>query len=426
LKAAIQLERITRFKRDGVGFLNTNLAGQYCLNSLGIESKDIEYFAYNNQPLIPNYVGLSMPTHDEKFLLFDPFAKNAFFVSHHLSHAYSAFFCSPFNEAVVLVADGSGGSVYKEDDLILFGHELKKYLNQKLENRPPLHVLSCYLFSKNKVELIYREYADSFNVRCGSKSLGETYAAVSQYIFGSWHDSGKLMGLAPYGKAELYGDSLLEEASDGLKHFGCHWKNAHRSTSEKNIMKNKNLAARIQEDFETALLQRIEVIRKKTKLQNLCYAGGLALNSAANEKIIASGIFENVYFFPASSDAGISVGAAAAVNHHLTNTLKRKTVSHMFLGHAYNSQNYHFAIQKYLNYIHYEVVTPQQIAQLLANGEIFGLFQGACEFGPRALGHRSIIADPRNRSVWQFINKCIKYREDFRPFAPAVIRVYKI
>jgi carbamoyltransferase len=422
LKTAIQLERITRLKRDGQGFLNSNLTGQYCLNSLGIEAQDVHYFAYNNQPLIPDYVGLSMPTHDEHFSLFNPFATNAFFVSHHLSHAYSAFFCSPFDEAVVLVADGSGGSVHNRDDLILPGNELKKYLHQKIESRPPVHVLSCYLFTRNKVELIYREYADSFNVRCGSKSLGETYAAVSQYIFGSWHDSGKLMGLAPYGNAQEYGESLLEEDTNGLHHFGSNWKNEHRNTSKKDVMHNKHLAARIQKDFELALLQRIHLIRKKTKLKNLCYTGGLALNSAANEKIIAAKLFEHTYFFPASSDAGISIGAAAAVNHHLTNSLKRKIVSHMFLGHPYHEQDYHFAIQKYLNYIHYEIVTPSVIAQYIAEGQIFGLFQGACEFGPRALGHRSIIADPRNRSVWQFINKRIKYREDFRPFAPAVIQ----
>lgn len=422
LQSAIQLERITRKKRDGVGYLNSDLAANYCLESLKIAAKEVDYFAYNSQPLIPDYVGLSMPTHDSQFTLFDPFASNAFFVSHHLAHAYSAFFCSPFEEAVVLVADGSGGSVYQGDDLILPGNELQAYLNQKLLNRPPVHVLSCYLFSKDKVELLHREYADSFNVRCGSKSLGETYAAVSQYIFGSWHDSGKLMGLAPYGDHLEYGESLLQEDQNRLLHFSHEWKNYHRENSQRDAMKNRNLAARIQADFETALLQRINLIRQKTKLKNLAYAGGLALNSVANEKIIGTGLFDNVYFFPASSDAGISVGAGAALNHHLTKQLKRSPVKHMFLGHPYQKKDYHYAIQKYWQYVNVKEVTTKEIANNLSNGEIFGLFQKGSEFGPRALGHRSIIADPRYKAVWQFINKRIKFREDFRPFAPAVIK----
>jgi carbamoyltransferase len=421
LKNAIQLERITRIKRDGQTFLHTHQAADYCLQSLGLTHKDVDFMAFNNQPLMPNYYGLSSPTHDAGFDMFDPFSQSSFFISHHLAHGFSTFFCSPFEESVVFVADGSGGTTIGADDLVLAGNELTDYLEKKFIERPAIHVQSSYYFNNDQYELIQREYSESFNVRCGSASLGETYAAVSQYIFGNWQDGGKLMGLAPYGKAEAYGESLLEKNSDGLLVFSSRWKNNHRHTMKRlDPMVNKNLAARVQKDFEEAIIQRIKIVREKTSSDNLCYAGGLALNSVANERILRESGFKNIYIFPASNDAGIAVGAAAAAHFKLTGSLKRKTVKNMYLGQAYTDSQYREAYNQYSAFLTFEKVSDEQIAAYLAAGKIFGLFNGGAEFGPRALGHRSIIADSRHKETWQFINKRIKYREDFRPFAPAV------
>jgi len=423
IKSAIQLERITRIKRDGQGYLNSELAIKYCLETLGLTVKDVDYFAFNSQPLLPDYYGLSQPTHDKDFQIFNPFDKNSLFVSHHLAHAFSTFFSSSFEEAGVFVADGSGGATVGRDDLILFGDELCKYLKQDIsEESALLHVESSYLFTKDKYELIDRSYAKSFNVRCGSSSLGEVYAAVSQFIFGDWQDGGKLMGLAPYGNSEDYGSSLLREDKDGLLKFISSWKNNHREAINKlDPLEHKNLAARIQHDLETALLQRFKLLKKKLyQIDNLAYAGGLALNCVANEKIILESGFKDIYIYPASNDAGISIGAAAAAHYHLTGKTSGTPMKHAFLGHAYEENDYSKAISLFKDFIQIQQISNNEIAANLAKGKIYGLFEGACEFGPRALGHRSIIADSRNKDVWKFINRWIKFREDFRPFAPAV------
>ena len=421
LKRAIHLERLSRVKRDGFGFLHSEEAIKYCLDSLEINEKDVNYFAFNNQPLMPSYTGLSQPVSDANFKIFDPFQDRSIFVSHHLAHAFSAFFASPYDKAAVYVCDGSGGSTVQKEDLILSGHELEKYLELTFEERPQLHVESSYVFSRENYNLIERVFAPSFNVRSGSSSLGETYAAVSQYVFGNWQDGGKLMGLAPYGNADNYDESLLYCDDNGLLKYRSNWKQKHNDVIRRlDVMKNKDLAARIQKDLELVLTQRFKRLYQRTGENDACYAGGVALNCVANDRIIKESGFKNLFVFPASNDAGISVGAAAAAFFKITGNTKGEPVKNMFLGHPYTKHSYQEAIKDYLDYIETKKITETEIAKGLSEGKIYGLFEGGCEFGPRALGHRSIIADPRNVDTWKFINRQIKFREDFRPFAPAV------
>ncbi|WP_194199088.1 carbamoyltransferase C-terminal domain-containing protein [Nostoc sphaeroides] len=421
LEYAIQLERITRIKRDGVGFLHTREAVDYCLQASGLRPRDIDFFAFNAQPLIPNYVGLNQPVANEDFDLFDPYGKQSIFVSHHLAHAFGAFFASPFKEAAVFVADGSGGSTVGTDDLLLTGLELADYLEQKLEQRPKLHVQSTYIFDPSGYRLVHREYADSFNVRCGSSSLGEVYAAVSQYIFGDWHEGGKLMGLAPYGQPEACSPSFLERDSNGNLQFSVRWKQLFcKAIGIKNPMDLCHLAARIQRDLEDALLERMRRVIEQTGLRNIVYTGGIALNSVVNQRLKAEAGINQLFVLPASSDAGIAIGAAAAANYRITNSTEREFFESDFLGYEYRECDYQTAIAAYETSLKCEEVNIADVAERLEVGQIIGWFEGRSEFGPRALGHRSILADPRNKDTWVYINQRIKFREDFRPFAPVV------
>lgn len=423
LERAVQLERLTRVKHDGKPMLSTRESVDYCLRSLGIRADDVDLFCFNLQSVLPGYAGLSQPVASAEFDLFDPFGERALFVSHHLAHAYGAFFCSPFEGAAVFVADGSGGSTVGAPDLLLPGPLFREYLATGTHTRPALHVQSGYLFDRHSCRMVVREEAPSFNVRCGSSSLGETYASVSQYVFGDWQASGKLMGLAPYGVPEEHGPSALVRDASSRLQFGTAWKLGLNAPARgDDPMRFRHLAARIQADFETALLERVRAFLKETSARNLAYAGGLALNSVANEKIAALVGAPNFYVMPASSDAGIAIGAAAAGEHRLTGATVRAPVGHDFHGHPYGERDCQLAIAQYAPAVVTAPAEIDDVADALAAGNVVGWFEGSSEFGPRALGHRSLLADPRKKEMWLHINRQIKFREDFRPFAPMVPR----
>lgn len=421
LEVAIQLERITRKKHDGKPYLFTAKAIEYCLNALGITVNDIDLFAFNAM-ILPGWVGLSQPCFDESFKIFDPYGEKSLYVSHHLAHAFSTFYASSFDEATVIVADGSGGSVLGAEDLIIDGPMLKKYLSQENRVRPQLQVQSTYIFNLDSFELIEREEADSFNTRSGSTSLGEVYAAVSEYVFDNWIEGGKLMGLAPYGNDGLDEQTFLFEDENGRLQFASNWKNKYtRTLGKKNPLDYKDLAARVQKDFETALLQRFRRAINLTNIKNVAYAGGLALNSVANERIWQELEIDDFFILPASNDAGISIGCAAAADYFLNRKMpKISRTYHDFWGYSYRKPDYDIAISEYRDYVETTETTLPEIAEMLSKGLVIGWFDGASEFGPRALGHRSILADPRHVTMWKRINAEIKYREDFRPLAPIV------
>ncbi len=311
LERAIQLERLTRKKRDGRPYLHSRAAIDYCLASLNINEREVDRFAFNIQNLVPEQVGLSHPIFDQTFDLFDPFDERAVFVSHHLAHAFAAFFSSPFNRSAVFVADGSGGSVIEADDLLLTGPEFREYLEVRLPTpRPPYHVQSSYVFGPEGYRLIERETARSFHPMCGSSSLGETYAAVSQYVFGDWQEGGKLMGLAPYGDPQELSESFLVRDINGNLQFASEWKRDHRRANTRLApLEYRHLAARVQRDLEEALIERVRGLIARTGETDVAYAGGVALNSVANHRLLCEAGVRQLYVQPASHDAGISVGA---------------------------------------------------------------------------------------------------------------------
>jgi carbamoyltransferase len=422
LECAIQLERLSRTKHDGHGFLHTRDTVDYCLQALGLHPREVDVFAFNQQPVMPGYVGLSVPTADAGFELFDAFGDRAMYVSHHLAHAFSAFFASPFERAAVLIADGTGGSTIGADDLILRGPAYATYLAQPLRERPQLHVASTYVFGPEGYRLVERETAWTFNPRCGSSSLGEVYGAVSQYIFGDWQEgSGKLMGLAPYGDPEVHGPSFLFRDPASRLQFRADWKNQFRQALHRLPPQHyRHLAARIQRDLEEALLDRMRRALDVTGLRSVAYAGGIALNSVANERMRAETGLAQLFVLPASNDAGIAVGAAAAADYELTGKTARAPVANDFHGYAYTRADCERALHAHAGVIDWAEADLDDVTTRLEAGQIIGLFEGGAELGPRALGHRSILADPRRRETWQYLNRRIKFREDFRPFAPAV------
>lgn len=423
LVLAVQLERLTRVKHDGRPFLSSRQAVDYCLDAAGLTPDDVDLFAFNSQNLLPGQVGLGFPLADGGFDLFDPLGERSVFVTHHLAHAFAAYFCAPFGDATVMVIDGSGGSVVGDDDLILDGPGLAAYIDRPVPvPRPGYHAESVYHFTDSGYRLCRRHVARSFHPMCGSSSLGETYAAVSQYVFGDWMEGGKLMGLAPYGQAEAFGPSLLERAADGLPHFTSGWKAAQTdAVRRQEPMAHRHLAARVQRDLETGLVARARHAIGLTGAARLAYAGGVALNSVANQRIVELPEVERFYVMPASHDAGICIGAAAAALYFATGRCKGQPVGHDFLGRGYRPDEVASAIAAHQGALAVETMSIQAVARRLRDGEVVGWFEGGAEFGPRALGHRSILAAPFERETWRHLNAAIKYREEFRPYAPLVL-----
>ncbi len=356
-----------------------------------------------------NFLFKKLKSHDNNYKS----DENIFFSDHHLSHASSAFFPSPFKEAVVLTADGVGEwatttvAVGKDNDL------------------------------KIKKEIHFPH------------SLGLLYSAFTYYT-GFKVNSGeyKLMGLAPYGNP-IYVDKvkqLVDIKPDGTfrinhKYFNyatgltmtntkfhkLFGQNPRNSNREKITQFHMDIAASIQNVTEEIMIKLSRSIRKEYNIKNLCLAGGVALNCVANGKILNEKIFDNIWIQPAAGDAGGSLGAALAL-WYLENGNDRKiNNSDMMKGSYLGNEYSQVEIESELKQIgaNYETFDYESIlnktSDFLMKDKAIGWFQGRMEFGPRALGGRSILADPRSDSMQKNLNLKVKYRESFRPFAPSIL-----
>jgi carbamoyltransferase len=318
----------------------------------------------------------------------------------------------------VFIADGSGGSTLDDGDILLRGPALREYLKKPLDS-PAEHVESTYEFDRCGARLLNRVTAPSFNVFSGSSSPGEVYAAVSRYVFGSWHDSGKLMGLAPYGDASTI-SSFLQNDGERIN-FSRVWQNQYREAlHDKAPMLHKDLAARIQDDFECAVFDHVCSALRRSGNKNLAYGGGLALNICTNERIVNASGARSVFILPASHEAGNAIGAAAAASFLIRKNTSRIHVTSDFLGKEYDTHAIDESIASFGAHLVVKYWQEEDLVDRLIRGETLGWFQGGAELGPRALGHRSILAAPHESSTWLRINREIKFREDFRPFAPIV------
>ena len=337
------------------------------------------------------------------------------FSEHHMSHAASAFFPSPFEAAIVLTLDGVGEWA----------------------------TTTVGLGKKNKIEIKKEIHFPN--------SLGLLYSAFTYYL-GFKVNSGeyKVMGLAPYGNPvyeDLVFKNLIDLKNDGsfrmnMKFFEYATGLTMVNSNFEKLFKNKirvpesddlnqfhmDMAATIQSVTEKIIFKILENIQKEYNIKNLCLAGGVALNCVVNGKILKNKIFENIWIQPAAGDAGGALGAALAYCHNELNKKriinKDDNMKGSYLGPSYNDNE----IKAYLDQVGAKYIylkekdIIEKTAQEISNGKAIGWFQGRAEFGPRSLGNRSIIADPRSENMQKTLNLKVKFRESFRPFAPSVLK----
>ena len=439
--SAAQEERFTRKKHDSSFPRN---AIQFCINESNIQLSDLDYIVFYEKPLIKferlleTYISfapkgfksflMAMPVWlKEKLYLksvlkkelinFDGVDKSnlpdLLFSQHHLSHAASAFFPSPFNKAAVLCLDGVGEW---SSSTVWIGED--NNLIPKWEIHFP-------------------------------HSLGLLYSAFT-YFTGFKVNSGeyKLMGLAPYGEPKYYDlilENLIDLKEDGTfkldmsyfnyavgltmtsKKFNKLFNSEPRKPEEALTQHQMDIAASIQKVTEEVVIRLCKTIKKEFDVDYLCLAGGVALNCVANGKLLRSNIFKDIWIQPAAGDAGGALGAAQSVWYQYLNNSRTPdspdSMRGSYLGSTFDDQEIKKVLDSYD--AKYEIIQDDQyenkVANILADGKVVGWMQGAMEFGPRALGSRSILGDPRNEEMQTTMNLKIKYRESFRPFAPIIL-----
>ena len=434
--AAVEEERFSRIKFDD-GF--PKHAINWCLEEAGISAENIDSIAFYDKPvlkferLLDNYIAVA-PRGLYSFLDVIPkwihkrlwvkneinkhlngFKGEIIFPEHHISHAAHTFFTSPFDEAAILTIDGVG-----EWSTTTFG-----------------------IGKNNNIKLI--------NDIRWPHSVGLFYSAFT-YFLGFKVNEGeyKLMGLSSYGKPKYY-DKILNELIDvkddgsiqlNMKYFAFTYDKymtnqnfseifgiSPRKHDEKAEQVHYDIGASAQLVLEDILLKMVNHVHKKTKMKNLCLGGGVALNGVANYRILKEGPFENLHIPPSPGDAGSAVGAAQYLyychtkNKRVIQTSTERIKNNIYVGPEYSNNEIKVFLDK--NKITYEFLEREQLlkntAKLISDRNIVGWYQGKMEWGPRALGNRSILADPRDRKMKDVLNEKIKHRESFRPFAPSIL-----
>ena len=458
LIAAAEEERFTRIKHD-YGF--PSHAIDFCLRQAGITGRDLDYVVFYEKPLLKfeRILMTTLQTFPQSWAVFresmitwfndklwikgqiltklDIPDEKLLFVEHHLSHAASAFFCAPYDEAAILTIDGVG-----EWTTTTVGKATADWDGK----------------GKNHIEL--------FNELKFPHSLGLLYSAFTAFLgFQVNEGEYKVMGMAPYGQPTRVDDvyKLIEVGNDGsfrlnMDYFSFHYstsktfngkftnlfgaprvhesdfytpsthpKKDHPKWDESTAQRNQhyaNIAASIQCATEEIMLKMANYAYERTGLKKLCIAGGVALNSVANGRILRETPFEDVYIQPAAGDSGGALGAALYVYHVLLGQPRKFIMEHAYWGQAYTPQEVKRAIEATGRSFQL-VEDPERRAEMMVDdmlaGKVIGLFQDRFEWGPRALGNRSILADPRSAEMKNIVNARIKFREPFRPFAPVIL-----
>ncbi len=357
-------------------------------------------------------------------------------ISHHAAHAASAFYPSPFEEAAVMVVDGLGSNAADsgEDAKIPFIFRvIDKKIQKKFEE-----VQSYYRAIDGRLYTIRKDYA----MPGFSNGLGLLYMGTSVFVgFGDF-GSGKVMGLAPYGehtdrryRRAFYeivdGAVLIPSEKNFVRHIDHFQKMYYPDIPrrEKGILPDEvytAIAFEVQDALEKALIEVAGHLYRISPSKNLCYAGGVGLNSVANKKILDNTPFENIFIQPAACDTGIPMGCALHGAHMLNNEPPKKyKFKNAYTGRRYSEKEILEALNSTANIkFSKEQNVAQKAAKLLSEGKILGWFEGSSEIGPRALGHRSIICDPAKPDMKDILNARVKHREAFRPFAPSILKEY--
>ena len=437
--AAVEEERFSRKKFDD-DF--PKQAINWCLKESGISSKNLDSVAFYDKPvlkferLLDNYIAVAprglysfldvipkwlhkrLWVKDEISKYLKDFNGEIIFPEHHMSHAAHAFFTSPFDEAAILTVDGVG-----EWTTASFGTAHDTTIKLTNDIRWP-------------------------------HSVGLFYSAFT-YFLGFKVNEGeyKLMGLSAYGKPKYY-DLIMENLVDVKNDGSIHLNMKYFSFTYDKVMTNQkfsdlfgipprkedskaeqihyDIAASAQLVLEDILLKMVNHVHKKTGMTNLCFGGGVALNGVANYRILKEGPFENLHIPPSPGDGGSAVGCAQYLyychdkNKRMMEDNVERIKNNIFVGPSHSNDE----IKSFLdiNKIDYKFLETnsllQTVAKLIVEGNVVGWYQGKMEWGPRALGNRSIIADPRNAKMKDILNEKIKHRESFRPFAPCILEEY--
>jgi len=433
LLAAAEEERFSRIKHDH-GF--PDLAIQFCLNRAGIDIKDVDYVVFYEKPFVKferilesafSTIPKSWKVFRESMLTWltdklwiksllkeklglDP--KKIVFADHHMSHAAASFFCSPFDEAAILTVDGAG-----EWTTSTMGVGKGNHIDIKKEMRFP-----------HSIGLLY----SAFTAFCGFEVNEGEY---------------KLMGMAPYGQPK-YVDKIkkvIKIGEDGslwhdMSYFAYHYSpdstlspkfieefGERRDPKRADVHMDTyyaDMAASIQAVTEEILIKMANHLYQETKLPNLCMAGGVALNCVANYKILQQTPFERIYIIPAAGDDGGAVGAALWCWNQMLGNDQRFVMEHAYWGSEYSNGEVKDFLDK--SGARYEEIDDgekclDRVVDYISNNKVCGWYNDRFEFGPRALGNRSIIADARSAEMKDVLNAKIKFREAFRPFAPSVL-----
>lgn len=430
--AAAEEERFSRIKHDSSFPKN---AINFCLKRTGLKSRELDWVVFYEKPFLKfERITLS-------FLATAPLARSSFvnayktwlkdklwikallstylkipsqkivFSLHHLSHGASSFYTSPFKQAAILTCDGVG-----EWTTTAWGRGEDNKLNLDYEIKFP-------------------------------HSLGLFYSTFTQFLgFEINEGEYKVMGLAPFGKPKFKSEveKLVKQAADGSFQLNLDYFNFHKSDkvtfnqkfidllklnprdpreSEHLSQVYSDIAASAQKVLEEKLVKIAKHIKKVTGEENLCYGGGVALNGVANWRIFKEAGFKNIFIHPAAGDSGGAIGAVLYFYHHVLGKKRRSRLTSVYLGQENSEED----VRKFLKKLSTKVdrLTDQKLLErvvdLLKKKKVLGWVQGRFEWGPRALGGRSILADPRDKKMKDLVNSKIKFREGFRPFAPSVV-----
>ena len=412
--AGIEEERLSRAKHTNKLPVN---AIQYCLRATGLSFDDIDRVAYyvderHADGIARTYVLQNPRTRAfssgrefiidllNRHLNWDLSPERFVFVEHHLAHATSAFAMAQYNEALVVTLDGVGdglaGTVYVGE--------------------------GCQLTRTFELQR--------------ADSLGLLYMAAIEFLGYRFFDEYKVMGLAPYGDPTrfrrifeqicvLQPEGKFSVNSEMLRLLDA--LGAPRRAGEPFTQVHRDIAAALQESIERAVFHLLRHYKDQTRLGNLCLAGGVAHNSTLIGKLLRSGLFDSVFVQPAAHDAGCALGAALSVHRELVPDRPIEALSHLYWGTDLGTSK--AVLEKLLQWKDLIEIRPVQdpsteAANLITDGKIIGWAQGRSEFGPRALGNRSILADPRREENKDLINEMVKNRESYRPFAPSVLEEY--
>ncbi|MBI3034770.1 carbamoyltransferase [Candidatus Woesearchaeota archaeon] len=425
--AAAEEERFTRKKHDISFPIN---AINYCLQEGSLNAGQIDYMAFYEKPLLkferllsqhlemfpfsfwpfykalPSWLNekLRVPTIIRKKLKYNG---DILFIEHHMAHAASAFLVSPYEEAAILTIDGVG-----EWATASYGYGKGNEITLLKELRFP-------------------------------NSVGLLYSTVTAHLGFSVNNSEyKVMGLSPYGKPTYYDNfrKIIDVKEDGSIEFDMDYFDYHhkltmpgkkfveefgpiRKPSEEVAQRHKDIAASLQKITEEIIFKMLNRLYNETKMENLCMAGGVALNSVANGKITKNTPFKSVWVQPAASDAGASLGAAAYAYNVIFGNKRKYVMESAYLGPSFSGDYIKNFLDK--NNIVYKTFKSKDAlvkltANLIFNNNVVGWFQGRMEWGPRALGARSILSNAANPDMKDILNRKVKHREHFRPFAPVI------